>query len=141
MMPVGKELTVKIAKELYPNRCNVLATLGKMTCISTASKLCTAIGACGRIKEPAVAGDPPVCEITLGHNAFVAMKVRNMIGRLAGERPSVTVGEDGPFSMWVNEVRFLDEHLPKDDAPHEDLRLVDRSSPECSFLEITELSE
>jgi len=141
MMPVGKELTVEIAKELYPNRRYVLATLGKKACISAAAKLCTAVGACGRIKEPAVAGDPPVLEITLGHYAFVAMKVRNMIERLAGERPSMTVGGDGHFSMWVNEVRFLDEHLPKDDAPHDGLRLVDGSSPARSLPEITELSE
>ncbi|OSX81048.1 hypothetical protein BU14_0027s0074 [Porphyra umbilicalis] len=141
MMPVGKEVTVEIAKKLYLYRCYVLATLGKMKCISAASKLCTAVGACGRIKEPAVAGDPLVSEITRGHNAFVAMKVRNMIGRLAGERPSVTVGGDGSFSMWVNEVRFLDEHLPKGGAPHENLRLVGGSSPKRSFLDITELSE
>jgi len=40
------------------------------------------------------------------------MKVRHMVERIAGERGVLSVGGDGHYSMWVEEVRFLDERLP-----------------------------
>jgi len=140
-MPINQVITLEVAKQLRKNHRYVLAALGRKACISAAIKLCTAIGAFGRIKEPTVAGDPEVIELTLGHFAFVTMKVRNMIERLAGERTVAPVGGDGHYSMWVEEVRFLHGELPKDAEAHDGLRLVDGSSSSRSLPWIGESSE
>jgi len=141
LMPINQVITLEVAKQLRKNHRYVLAALGRKACISAAIKLCTAIGAFGRIKEPTVAGDPEVIELTLGHFAFVTMKVRNMIERLAGERTVAPVGGDGHYSMWVEEVRFLHGELPKDAEAHDGLRLVDGSSSSRSLPWIGESSE
>jgi len=141
LMPVNEVVTVSIAKELHKEHRYVLATLGKKACISAAAKLCTAVGACGRIKEPTAVGDSPVVDITLGHYAFVSMKVRNQIERIIGERAGSVVGGDGHYSMWLEELRFLHLHLPTDEQAHDGLRLVDDASPARSLPDITELSE
>jgi len=140
LMPVNETITVEIAKQLRKDHRYVLAELGKKACISAATKLCVAIGAFGRIKEPTAAGDPQVLQLTLGHFAFVTMKVRNKIERLSGERTVATVGGDGHYSMWVEEVRFLHDKLPKDDEAHDGLRLVDGASPARSLPSVGESS-
>ena len=133
LMPVNQVVTMEIANQLRHEHRYFSAVLGKKACVSAATKLCIAIGAFGRVKEPSVAGDPQVLELTLGHFAFVTMKVRNMIEGRAGERTVTTVGGDGHYSMWVQEVRFLHGQLPKDDEAHDGLRLVDGSSPSRSL--------
>jgi len=140
LMPINEVVTVEIAKQLRKDHRYVCAVLGKKACISAATKLCAAVGAFGRIKEPKAAGDPQVLEVTLGHFAFVTMKVRNMVERLSGERTVVTVGGDGHYSMWVEEVRFLHDKLPKDEEAHDGLRLVDGASVARSLPWIGEAS-
>jgi len=112
LMPINQVVTVQIAQQLRAEYRYVFSSLGKKACIAATAKLFITSGASDRVNDPVTPGDPCVVEATLGHFAFVTMKVRNRVERIAGERGVLSVGGDGHYSMWVEEVRFLDERLP-----------------------------
>jgi len=130
-----KTLDVATAKQLMDNCAYYRTARGRDACLDALAALFRAVGAASRVSEPTGPTDGRVIRATLGHFAFVATKIRNVLELSAGTRASSRAGSvgDGHFPMWVAEVRRMDATFPRTGKADNGLELVDGAALERSL--------